>query len=433
MSVWTHNFNNIKFNSVWPLPGSNGTADVLIAGSGNNWISIYTAAELVGKAVVGGGAKTVGLGGFIQGGGHGPMSSHYGLAADQILQATVITTEGEILVANGQQNQDLLWAIRGGGAGQYGVVTEYVLKVYPAPSSAILGTLTLSTNGTSNSSISAVWNAFAVEVSSMPDLMDLGLTGQLTAITSQPAAGGATVSVTHQFIGYNMTADDMSAMLKPVVANMQAEGDNATLLVEWSEPVAFANFTSLFDYLNPSQASAGGGSLMSSRLLGRDQLSTNITQSQVLSYLQQLLLAPNSTGGYMILGMQGGQGPANVPRDMRGALNPVWRTTYLHAISLGASIDTTADPKTALTSAAEWINLNEEPIWREWAPDMGAYMNEANPYNPEFKHDYYGASYDMLLEIKKKYDPTESLFVLTGVGSDGWDYDLNTGKLCRTG
>lgn len=77
------------------------------------------------------------------------------------------------------------------------------------------------------------------------------------------------------------------------------------------------------------------------------------------------------------------------------------------------------------------MNENKETIWREWAPDTGSYMNEGNCFNTDFKHDFYGTSYDRLLEIKRKYDPSESLFVLTGVGSDEWDYNLNSGKLCR--
>jgi hypothetical protein len=58
-------------------------------------------------------------------------------------------------------------------------------------------------------------------------------------------------------------------------------------------------------------------------------------------------------------------------------------------------------------------------------------MNEGNPYNSEFKHDFYGSNYERLVQVKQKYDPTESLFVLSGVGSDGWNYDLQSGKLCR--
>ncbi|EHL02075.1 putative 6-hydroxy-D-nicotine oxidase [Glarea lozoyensis 74030] len=144
LSIWTHNFRNIQFNASWPLPGCNKTEDVVIAGSGNIWHDVLLAGAKFGKVVVSGGAYDVGLGGFIQGGGHGPLSSTYGLAADQLLQARVITTNGTILVANSAQNQDLLWALRGGGGGQYGIVIEYILKAYPTPSSVVTGGLSLS-------------------------------------------------------------------------------------------------------------------------------------------------------------------------------------------------------------------------------------------------------------------------------------------------
>jgi hypothetical protein len=49
------------------------------------------------------------------------------MASRQVLQMTVATVTGKVLVANGVQNQDLFWALRGGGPGQYGVVTDHVL------------------------------------------------------------------------------------------------------------------------------------------------------------------------------------------------------------------------------------------------------------------------------------------------------------------
>ncbi|KAL5318438.1 hypothetical protein ACEPPN_013498 [Leptodophora sp. 'Broadleaf-Isolate-01'] len=433
LSIWTHNFQGIEFDSSWPIPGSNTTADVVIAGSGNNWLRIYTAAENAGKLVVGGGAPTVGLGGHIQGGGHGPTSSHYGLAADQILQVRIITTNGTIYVANSQQNQDLLWAIRGGGAGQYGVVTEYVLKTHPAPTSAVLGTLTLFANGTDNSSIAAAWDAFAVNVAGIPDLMDAGLAGQMTVLSG--SSSGGTLRAVHDLYGYNMTAETMSSIVAPLIAKINAEGAkaNGSITLSFPTPREFSNFTTFFSALNPESATGASGalSMMSSRLLGREQLN-NVPHEQLVGYLQRALESQSDGRGIMIFGMQGGKGPASVPEDMRGALHSSWRTAYLHAITLGADIDAEAAPQTALASAAEWMNAKRETLWQEWAPEMGSYMNEANPYNLNFKKDYYGSSYEGLVGIKKLYDPTESLFVLTGVESDGWDYNLNTGKLCRT-
>ncbi|KAN0096761.1 FAD binding domain protein [Hyaloscypha variabilis] len=426
MLIWTRNFQNLEFNSTWSLPNSSVVENIVIAGSGNSWNSVYTGASDVGRIAVGGGAKSVGLGGFIQGGGHGPLSSHYGLAADQILQVTVVTTEGKILVANAQQNQDMLFAIRGGGAGQYGVVTEYVLKTYPVPTTMVAGTLTLSSNGTDSASSDASWRAFAAHVASLPDLMDLGLAGSVTATTDN-----GTITATNALFGYNITSDEMRALVEPVMARMQTEGNSTTLSVELTDLNDFETWPTFFEYIKQVDNVAGGGSAMSSRLLGRAQL--NITSAELITNLKKVMVteSSNNTGGYIIIGMQGGLGPANVPEEMRGALQPSWRTAYLHTITIGATINATADSQTTLDSAAKWLEGVPEPVWREWAPEMGSYMNEGNPFNTEFKHDYYGKNYDRLVDIKLKYDPTESLFVLTGVNSDKWNYNLNSGKLCR--
>jgi FAD/FMN-containing dehydrogenase len=66
-----------------------------------------------GEVVVGGGAGTVGIGGYLTGGGHSILSPRYGLAADQVYEMEVVTPDGELVVANECQNEDLFWALRG--------------------------------------------------------------------------------------------------------------------------------------------------------------------------------------------------------------------------------------------------------------------------------------------------------------------------------
>jgi FAD/FMN-containing dehydrogenase len=77
------------------------------------WGEVYEAAHAVDKVVVGATTPSVGLGGHLGGGGHGPLTFSKGMASDNVLQATVVTTTGDILVANEVQNSDLFWAIRG--------------------------------------------------------------------------------------------------------------------------------------------------------------------------------------------------------------------------------------------------------------------------------------------------------------------------------
>jgi FAD/FMN-containing dehydrogenase len=444
LSIWTHNLNTIAHNASWSMPNGE-TENVLIVGSGNVWGDVYRAAAVQSRVVVGGGDATVGLGGFIQGGGHGPLSTTYGLAAQQVLQVTVIITECQVLVANDGQNQDLFWAVRGGGPGQYGIVTEYVLKTHPAPELVTIGTLQIAP-GTDNCNISenATLNAAATLLGNIPDLMDSGLAGVSTLATgrramsfypslTEPPSG---VMISQTFFGYNVTPAAMTALIDPVISRIRSNSSNSnsTLIITWAEPTVYQDFISFFEAISGTSNAAGAESLMSTRLLGRGELS-ELPQPELASFLKRALAAQNETAGtYATIGLQGGPGPASVSETRWGSVNPVWRSAYIHFISTGASIDSTTagGPKEGLAEAADWLEENKEALFREWAPNTGAYMNEANPFDTQWKKDFYGEPYETLLEIKRKYDPTESLYILNGVGSDEWDYDLDSGKLCRT-
>ena len=82
-------------------------------GAGEAWGDIYTAAHLQNVTFVGGTGDTIGLGGYLTGGGHSPLSAFYGLAADQVLEMQVVLASGEVVIANEKCNTDLFWAMRG--------------------------------------------------------------------------------------------------------------------------------------------------------------------------------------------------------------------------------------------------------------------------------------------------------------------------------
>ena len=74
---------------------------------------IYDAAAGHGVTIVGGEDSDVGIGGYITGGGHSPISAHYGLAADNILEIELVTPAGELKTVNECTNTDLFFALRG--------------------------------------------------------------------------------------------------------------------------------------------------------------------------------------------------------------------------------------------------------------------------------------------------------------------------------
>ena len=74
---------------------------------------IYAEAAQHGRIIVGGMDPNVGIGGYITGGGHSPVSGRYGLAADQVLEVEMITPDGNLIIANEAINTDMFWAMRG--------------------------------------------------------------------------------------------------------------------------------------------------------------------------------------------------------------------------------------------------------------------------------------------------------------------------------
>jgi hypothetical protein len=115
LSIWTHHISGVSFQDGFTPKGCNFSIDgpAVTAAAGTQMLEIDYQAHLRNLIVVGGGAGTVGVGGFLTGGGHSAFSSTYGMAADQVLEVEIVTPGGEILTTNECQNTDLFWAMRG--------------------------------------------------------------------------------------------------------------------------------------------------------------------------------------------------------------------------------------------------------------------------------------------------------------------------------
>jgi FAD/FMN-containing dehydrogenase len=99
-------------------------------GGGCTWHAVDHATHVFGLAVPTGFISTTGVGGLTLGGGMGYLTRKYGLTIDNLLAADLVLADGRFVTANGEENTDLFWAIRGGG-GNFGVVTSFLFKAHP--------------------------------------------------------------------------------------------------------------------------------------------------------------------------------------------------------------------------------------------------------------------------------------------------------------
>ena len=99
------------------------------AGGGCTWGEVDHATHVFGLATPSGIISSTGVGGLTLGGGVGYLSRAYGLSIDNLLGVDMVLADGSFVIASAQQNQDLFWAVRGGG--NFGVVTSFLFKLNP--------------------------------------------------------------------------------------------------------------------------------------------------------------------------------------------------------------------------------------------------------------------------------------------------------------
>ena len=247
-------------------------------------------------------------------------------------------------------------------------MTEFVLRTHPVPSSVVTGGLTFYPGNSQDASEQASFAALADVAALIPELMNTGLTGTVTAVTKEKAVGFLGleepvpgVAVMLSLISFNQTTASMNTTLhriRPHIAN----GREMSLNFTWQEPSA----QTYWSYTKPdfmASNSAGAVSMMSSRLMGRREL-VDIAQSDLITYLRQALVSQNpESGGMLLFGLQGGPGPARVPIDQRGSVLPSWCSAYAHVMAYGASVNVTGDPRDELEKAAGWYEANIENVW----------------------------------------------------------------------
>ncbi len=150
-------------------------------------------------ALPGGSCPTVGIAGLTLGGGYGLLSRSLGLTCDNLLAVEMVMADGRVLHADVRRHADLLWACRGGGGGNFGVVTAFTFRVHPISQVSIYNIVW---DWTALEDVLNAWQGWAPVVD-----------GRLTSILKLRAQATGTVSSVGQFVG---PPEELAALLKPL-------------------------------------------------------------------------------------------------------------------------------------------------------------------------------------------------------------------------
>ncbi|KAI1417801.1 FAD-binding domain-containing protein [Hypoxylon sp. FL1857] len=406
LALWTHNLKNMTFFN-YSSPSYTGPAAHV--GAGIQFFEAYKIAADNGFRIPGGYCPSVGITGWTSGAGHGPLAASYGMGADNVLEFEVVTADGRHLTASATQNQDLYWALSGGGAGTYAVVLSLTTKVHPDGNTAGATLSFANTNPRTYWAGVAAFQKRLLTLNTIPGFAtSWGLDNQAFSLNVATLTDGSQA--------------DMEAALKPFLQDLQKLNVSLT---SYSTSLHSRFYDHYEAYTFPPEIYATNSSL-GGRLIQVTTIQNNLTG--LIDVFRQIATDadfPRNRISAISL---------NVTHDRVGnkpdsnAVLPAWREA-LYTLNVGIGFDADA-PTSELRAVQAKVNA-WQALFTPLTPGGGGYMNEATFDDPTWKEDYFGANYNKLLSIKRKYDPHFALWQHTSVGADAYWEPAADGRLCR--
>lgn len=322
IAIWTH---HMKAMTTFDYSSPEYTGKAIKMAAGVQAVEAYRYAHQRGLVVVGGDCPTVGIaGGYTQGGGHGPLASKFGLAADQALEWEVVTATGKYLIASPSRNADLYWALSGGGGGTFGIVASLTVKAWPDLMTSAAN-LTFSSGRISQDSF---WNVVETFQGSLPSMVNIGIVAvfELTneSFTVMPVQGpGVPLTELQQLLTPTLTRlneENISYSTLSMQSDVSYKStDSIALAFNIDE---FPTFYDSYKSYNPpwkvSQYQIGG------RLIPRSLVINNLS---ALVRAERRILT--GVDGVIMTGVSVNVSSANPAMN---SVNPYWRTALFDAV-----------------------------------------------------------------------------------------------------
>ncbi|OAL48077.1 FAD binding domain-containing protein [Pyrenochaeta sp. DS3sAY3a] len=415
LSIWTHWMKDIEYIEEYVDEKLGYSGPAFKSGVGVQAFEIYKAAHEKGRIVVGGEGETVGvMGGYIQGGGHSPLTGLYGTGADNVLAFEVVTAEGEFVVANSTSNTDLFWALRGGGGSTFGVATSVTVKAHP-DLQVTASRFSISSKDTGNETF---WSAIRSYVDSWVANADAGTYTYWVLI---PTNGTFSFSFS-PFFAPGKSKEEATALLTPWFTTLKS------LNITFDPNIThFDNYYDAWRSSFPLEAVQKPNVATASRMFPRSNFETAEKRQELYEHIRT---SSEKNRVQVHFNMQ-----AKDSANNDNAVNSHWRPMVSFSMqSVRWPINSTAEE---ILKIRKDFQAGDMQSWRDISPGAGSYLAEADRLEPNFGDAFFGSKYPRLLELKKKLDPYDVFYATTGVGSERWRVESvdglpnENGKLCR--
>lgn len=378
LALWTRNLKKTTFHEAFVPAGSkskNETYRAITIGAGLNVGEVTSFAHAHQSTVVGGSSNTVtAAGGFSLLGGHGVLSPTYGLAVDRILEIEIVTGDGEHRIVNAHQGADLFTALRGAGAGSFGVVLSQTIKVekrFP---------ISFATLSLTSKSPAEQLEFLAILTNSTPALSKEGWGGPM---------GPSFVALVNP-IRPDLTSANASSALKPLAEYVRAR--NGT--------VSFVKYASYSDFYTQAIAvapdpSIGLSTFVTFRTVPKSFNDDQSNHPKLSTFFKHLISQKLSPTVFLTT-------PANAPVPDHTSVHPAWRDAYwLLGTQVSYAFNATLDERKKTTQKLQAVTKTLE----ELSPGNAFYPNEADPWTVNWKEGFWADKYESLVAVKNKYDP----------------------------
>jgi FAD/FMN-containing dehydrogenase len=406
-------------------------------GAGAIWMQAYDAVTTRGaRYVQGGGCATVGVAGLVQSGGFGSFSKRYGLAAAALLEAEVVTANGEVRIANACTHPELFWGLKGGGGGSLGVVTRLTLRTRELPEffGGVFGTLRARSDAAFRRLVARVI-AFYRESLFNPHWGE--------QIRFEP---DNTVRIAMVFQGLDRRRAEQA--WQPLLEWVGgAAGD-----VSFEQPLTFIEVparrfwdaaflmenAAAFVVADDRPGAPPGNLFWAGNLGEAGQVlyayrSAWLPASLMESGPARLADALFACSRHWSVSLHFNKGLAGAPEDeVAAARDTATNPAALEAFAL-AIVASDAPPAFPGVPGHEPDVVAARRFRREVdramgellkaAPLAGSYVSESDFFERDWPRSYWGSNYPRLLEVKRRYDPDGLFVVHHGVGSEEWSAD----------